>query len=108
MCGRLRSRRNERRSFSGSSILAQSCYHSALAYLLSFYPAHFANILKYGHYHLEEANVERGQRQSDVTKVTITVLESSSTGVAETRLPRYTHTLVEGTMLLRDSFPTPT
>ena len=108
MCGRLKSRRNDRRSFSGSSILAQSCYNSALPYPASVCPTHFAHILKYSHDHFEEANMERRQRQPNVTEVAVAVLESSSTGIAETGLPGYTHTLVEWTMLLCNSFSTST
>lgn len=56
---------------------------------------YFANVLEYSNDHLEIPNVESGQCQSDVPKVTIALLQSFATSLAKPGLVRDTHSSVE-------------
>lgn len=56
---------------------------------------YFADILEYCDDHLEITNMESGQCQSDMTKVSVALLQSFATSLAEPRLARNAHPSVE-------------
>ena len=56
---------------------------------------YFADVLEYCDDHLEITNMESGQCQSNMAKVTVALLQSFATSLAESRLVRNTHSSVE-------------
>lgn len=66
---------------------------------------YFANFLKYSNDHLEVANMQRRQSQSEVPEMAIACLQNLTTSIAESRLHGYTHLSIKWAIVGWSSVP---